>query len=1037
MKRAWIRWVIGLTIFIAVLSTPVVVWKLKQVEVLNVAILDKTVPDTTFRQHKGFVWLLNQFKYVKRAKTTYSENKDYFGYFPEADNKIRELDVAKGYDLLYITDTYGVYKDGNYGGLQLADVDQIKSAIFKGTSLLAEFNTFGSPTDPAAKKALLNLLGLHWSGWIGRYFPDLSDRGVLSERAISNYEKQTGTKWSFKGPGFLFINEDDRVSILEEGKDTGKQGNVFSLTEEGQSFIGSSIQMQYNGWFDIVEAEGNKGVLANYHLDLTESGENKLKALGIPATFPAVIKHETGTYNSYYFAGDYSNNNEVPSFYQAAWLDRIFSFLAFDSGNNQQSFYWKAYQPLMKRILAEVADRKSHPIPKKEVYQEDGTFLVSRTNQMDLQVYKNGQWQKHFVKGVNMGMAVPGKWFTEFPTEEETYLHWFKMIGEMNSNTIRVYTLMDPAFYRALLAYNIQHEDSPLWLLQEIWPEENPNNHNFLDDEYNQLYHNEIELDIDAIHGNASIPERKGRAYGRYDSNVSSYVLGYLVGRELEPDDVLKTDELNKGFSYKGEYLSGKDATATESWLAWSCDFVVAYEQKSYGWQHPVAIVSWPTLDSIIHKSEWNTHGTISAPYDDKAEVTIQHIVRESNLKAGVFGAYHIYPNYPDFMNNETAYNTYYDEEGRLRYGGYLQEFLQTHTGYPALVAEFGLATGMGTAHKSPDGYDHGGLTEETQGKGIVRMMKAIQREGYAGGLIFEWMDEWAKKTWTTEPFMIPYERHVLWHNSVDPEQNYGILAMEAAQSSPSFEITGSELIQKVEMRADESFLHIDITANQPFDWSKDEILIGLDTIDKNRGEMIYRSDLAVRSLTGMEFLVDIKNQTDAKLLVASSYNRSNNKYSTQLSNEGRFEEIRMHINSKGVGEDGTIYNEEYEDGSLLRYGEFIGAENHWNVSSNVMHIRLPWSRLNVTDPSSHMVLDDTSKQINPVKDSLKTRKTDGIRLSAVWLNSSNEVVELFPGGKSFVESPAFLWKVWDTPVYKERLKKSYPYIQEYFKSLP
>lgn len=90
------------------------------------------------------------------------------------------------------------------------------------------------------------------------------------------------------------------------------------------------------------------------------------------------------------------------------------------------------------------------------------------------------------------------------------------------------------------------------------------------------------------------------------------------------------------------------------------------------------------------------------------------------------------------------------------------KEFIQEHTKYPALVAgEFGLPTGMGNAHTNPDGLHHGGLTEEQQGEGIVRMMKTIKAEGYAGGLIFEWMDEWAKKTWMTEPFMIPYDRHI------------------------------------------------------------------------------------------------------------------------------------------------------------------------------------------------------------------------------------------------------------------------------------
>ena len=66
-------------------------------------------------------------------------------------------------------------------------------------------------------------------------------------------------------------------------------------------------------------------------------------------------------------------------------------------------------------------------------------------------------------------------------------------------------------------------------------------------------------------------------------------------------------------------------------------------------------------------------------------------------------------------MNNEPFYNEYVDSEGRFRYGGYLQQFMGIHTKYPAVVAEFGLATGMGNAHYSPDGYHHGSMSEQMQ----------------------------------------------------------------------------------------------------------------------------------------------------------------------------------------------------------------------------------------------------------------------------------------------------------------------------------
>lgn len=228
---------------------------------------------------------------------------------------------------------------------------------------------------------------------------------------------------------------------------------------------------------------------------------------------------------------------------------------------------------------------------------------------------------------------------------------------------------------------------------------------------------------VDAVHGNATIDERRGRAWGSYTANVSPYLIGYLVGRELEPHEVEETDLQHEGYRFIGQYLSTtKNATPTESWLAQSCDYLLSYEEKTYNRQTPVSIVNWPTLDYLEHDSERDEEGKKIREYNDRTTVDINHLVLGEKNKAGLFGSYHIYPNYPDFMNNEPSYDLYTDEEGRLRYGGYLKEFMDGHKAYPAVVAEFGIATGMGNAHTSPDGYHHGGLDEKTQAQGIIRM---------------------------------------------------------------------------------------------------------------------------------------------------------------------------------------------------------------------------------------------------------------------------------------------------------------------------
>ncbi|WP_088104515.1 hypothetical protein [Halalkalibacter urbisdiaboli] len=145
---------------------------------------------------------------------------------------------------------------------------------------------------------------------------------------------------------------------------------------------------------------------------------------------------------------------------------------------------------------------------------------------------------------------------------------------------------------------------------------------------------------------------------------------------------------------------------------------------------------------------------------------------------------------------------------------------------------------------------------------------------------------------------------------------------------------------------------------------------------------------------------------------------------------------MKQIINKAGMRKDGTTYEQYEENGSILHYGGFEGTNHHFYVDGNELHLRLPWGRLNVTDPSSHQVLDDPRAVESGERDLLQTTTTDGIRLSAVLVSGQNEVLDLFPGGQQFTEPEPYLWSKWEQPSYVERLKNSYPYIQEYFKTL-
>ena len=1052
------KFYIVMLIVITLLAVSFISWQLKQGSELNVLIIDKTVPTDDYREHKGLTWLLNQQKYYPKDSNYYDYRTDYVGVSPGENGNYDILpwpEDVEEFDVIYFADTYGIYEEDFvreeageyrseklYGGLLTEEVDRVKPALWNGATLVAEFNTFASPTTMQARDDITSLLGVKWEGWIGRFFHDLTEEGEVPAWVVKEYENQHQKKWNYQGAGILLINDNENIEVLEEGVDLNNASVLFYFTDKGQIFFGQGDKgIYYNYWFDIIEEKENSETLAEYKLDLTLEGKERMQALGLPEVFSAVVRNDTGIYTSYYFAGDYVDVPETPKLHNMRWYEKFKEIASINSNTNHEAFYWKSYVPMMKVVLKEALEETSHFAAHEEesiYYNDDGVNLLSRIKEKRLQVYKKDSWQDMVVMGVNMGMAKPGRWFTDFPGSEEPYMRWFNMIGEMNANSVRIYTLQDPAFYRALYKYNRQNPEEPLWLFQEIWPEEHPPENDLLKKEYVDDFLKEIRYVIDAIHGNALIEERRGRAWGNYHVDVSPYTVAYLVGREIEPEEVITTDKNSPEYTFSGNYLEVLEGTATEAWLAKSCDYVLTYEEENYARQTPVAIVSWPTLDAMNHDYALDEEGEIFQDYNDLVTVDIRNITTNKHLKAGFFGAYHIYPNYPDYINNKPEYASYEDEEGVFRYGGYLQDFMEHHGDYAALVAEFGLATGMGNAHSSPDGYHHGGMTEKEQGEGTIRMMETILEEGYMGGIVFEWMDEWAKKTWTTEPFMVPYEHNVFWHNAVDPEQNYGILANEPIR--PSLEeayvleaFSGGNIVHSLAMMGNEAFFYIDVEVRDSFDFKEHSILIGIDTYDRDKGQFSINSDLNQQVPSGLEFLLKLNSKDDAQLLVTPDYNISDFNFYSQPRYDGVFTEIRPLINREYTLIDGGKIPAIYEEASNLSYGTDTGSTNHWRLEEEVIKIRLPWARLNVTDPFSKRVLKDPgSYHTYPGRDEFQTVETEGFVLYLVVIdkNSGDVIQTLFQDPQN-----PYLWPDWNQPVYRERLKESYYILQDYFNS--
>jgi hypothetical protein len=97
-------------------------------------------------------------------------------------------------------------------------------------------------------------------------------------------------------------------------------------------------------------------------------------------------------------------------------------------------------------------------------------------------------------------------------------------------------------------------------------------------------------------------------------------------------------------------------------------------------------------------------------------------------------------------------------------------------------------------------------------------------------------------------------------------------------------------------------------------------------------------------------------------------------------------------------------------------------------MADNRISLRIPWTYLNVTDPSSLTVLND-GRGAGTARVDLKTAKTDGIVADAiVWDEAKSKVA----GAVDADPSRPYAWKGWETaPPFRERLKKSYYVLQK------
>ncbi|WP_127531011.1 glycoside hydrolase family 2 protein [Paenibacillus kobensis] len=1056
MKRLYI---IGVMILVAVLL-PIVLWLLEDENELRIAIIDKTVPDESYREHLGVTWLLNHLKYTTDDGRSYDRAADYKGFVPKDNGQsyeIRPLPTQyDDYDVIYMADTYGVYEEdlpggtapseGSpsgklYGGLEEEEWRAIAERLIqpKKSLFISEFNTFASPTDPAVRKQVTDYMGIDWNGWTGRFFDELDPErnDEIPKSLVDQYE----APWTYQGPGFILVNDmTGEVVVLELSKHVTEKGIRLSFTDEGSKRFGLNESPNYEYWFDIVTARPGTEVLANYKWSLTDDGKALLEQKGIPAEFAAVVAMTHRMSTSYYNAGDYNDTRSVPKFYQMKGLPSLYKLL---EKYSDQSFYWSTYYPMMQSIL-----ERFEEAPAEAATANTGQLSVPARVQGDkIEVKKDGVWTPMTIKGVNIGMSKPGAFPGEAAITEDEYYRWFEDIGEMNANTIRVFTLHPPGFYNALKRYNESHKQ-PIYVMHGVWINEESleDSLDAFDKDNVEQFHDEMKNIVDVIHGNKIVHPEPGHSSGVYQSDISEYVIGWIIGIEWYPFMVDNTNKVHDGIGeYSGAFFETKGARPFEYWLAQQMDYIAQYDKKQYNSVRPMSFTNWVTTDLLTHPAD-------SSGKEDLVTVDPNVIYEKAEMKlAGQFASYNIYPYYPDFLNYNPHYLTYVDHRGeRNNYAAYLNELHAAHR-LPILVAEYGVPGSRGKTHENPFGMNQGFLSEKEQGEIAARLYEDIMAEGLLGGIVFIWQDEWFKRTWNTMDYDDP-NRRPYWSNAQTSEQQFGLLGFDRLKikvdgngeewtNPPLYEKDGG-ILHKLTIDHDERYLYLRL------DYDKNKAVQGFPTfmldVVPGQGNTFIQGNKSVKFSNGVDFLAEL-NGAKSRLTVDSYYDIFNFQYGHLLGlvnekpasfNSGVFNPILYALNKDYYlpTEKRTIPFVSYETGKLKEGNGNPEADSYDSLTDysigpdGVIELRIPWLLIQSMDPSRKEFMGDFTKQGMGASVSI-----DQIRIGAMFMDEQGTMRDSFPRSEKGLIAPmkGYTWDNWETPKYQERLKQSYYILKE------
>ena len=335
-------------------------------------------------------------------------------------------------------------------------------------------------------------------------------------------------------------------------------------------------------------------------------------------------------------------------------------------------------------------------------------------------------------------------------------------------------------------------------------------------------------------------------------------------------------------------------------------------------------------------------------------------------------------------------------------------------------------------------------LTEEEQGQRLVEVSRALEADGWAGGFVSTWQDEWERRSWNTAFAAVPTE-HFLWHDLQTNSQNYGLMAFAPGEEAvcildgdPSEWKTEDLLLERDGLRlsarydAEGLYLLLEgISREEP-------VYLPLDISPEMGSRSCDHPDLAFSR--DVDFLLCVDGTDNSRLLVQERWDPLRERFLYETAGDdpfldfpeqdsGVFVPIGMAVQNPLLVE--TLTPETrvlqrlgvWETGNLTHGNGNSEVENYNSLAdfcfgTGCVEIRLPWLLLNVGAPASLLIHRDYYQHYG-----VEFKQIRDIWIGAAW-----------DGEENGIPMESFRLKSWKSLEYRERLKESYYIMQAYWK---